>query len=172
MPTSLQSLFYEGVRVAGIMGAGDVICQTWVDKRKINNIDVGRTLRFASVGLFYVGPALKIWYGTLDKIVNKADPPFKRGLKKMALDQFAFAPGFVASLIGIFGLMNGDSTKTVQKRLKKDYLDILIKNYMLWPPAQMINFSLVPIQYQVFFAQVVAVIWNTYLSMALNDDKK
>ncbi|XP_004520122.1 mpv17-like protein [Ceratitis capitata] len=172
MSTSIRALITEGIRVGAIMGAGDALCQTWVENRELRNLDVNRMLRFASVGVVYVGPALKIWYGALDKIVSKSNPPMKRALKKMAIDQTAFAPAFIASLIGIFGLINGETTTVIKERFQNDYLSILSRNYMLWPAAQVINFSLVPLNYQVLYAQFVSLIWNTYLSMKLNDEQK
>ena len=39
-------------------------------------------------------------------------------------------------------------------------------NWMMWIPAQIINFALVPLQYRVLVANVVALAFNTYLSWA------
>lgn len=39
---------------------------------------------------------------------------------------------------------------------------------MLWPMAQFINFTFVPLQYQVIYVQCIALLWNSYLSMMLN----
>lgn len=41
-------------------------------------------------------------------------------------------------------------------------------NYKLWPLANAINFSLVPLKLRVLFANVVSVFWNMYLSAASN----
>ena len=41
---------------------------------------------------------------------------------------------------------------------------MMISNWQLWGPAQAINFKFVPVQFQVMFANFVAVAWNTYLS--------
>lgn len=172
MSTSIRALISEGLRVGVIMAAGDALCQTFVEKRELHNVDVNRMLKFGAVGVVYVGPILKVWYGTLDKIVPKESPPLKRALKKMALDQTVFAPSFIASLIGIFGLINGESISTIQNRFKNDYFTIMSRNYMLWPAAQVINFSVVPLNYQVLYAQFISLIWNIYLSMKLNNETK
>ncbi|XP_054729634.1 mpv17-like protein [Anastrepha obliqua] len=169
---SIRSLLFEGVRVSAIMAVGDVICQKVVEKRELRDVDLKRVLKFSSVGLLYIGPALKFWYGSLDKIVPKNGSTFKRGLKKMALDQICFAPVFLAGVISVFGLVNGDEPAVIKERLRKDYKTVLTGNYMLWPPAQIINFTFIPINYQVVFAQFVALFWNIYLSLKLNDDNK
>jgi protein Mpv17 len=54
--------------------------------------------------------------------------------------------------------------KVVQK-LEKDLAHTVVANCSLWIPAQCINFALIPAQYQVLFANLVGLGWNTYLSM-------
>jgi protein Mpv17 len=41
---------------------------------------------------------------------------------------------------------------------------VIQANFALWIPAQIVNFSLVPLNYQVLFGNVVALLWNVYLS--------
>jgi hypothetical protein len=36
------------------MGLGDVLCQTVVEDKGIKNIDKGRVIRFAGIGLIFV----------------------------------------------------------------------------------------------------------------------
>lgn len=52
----------------------------------------------------------------------------------------------------------------IKKNIETNYLDILTVNYTIWPFAQAINFSVVPLRFQVLFAQTIALFWNTYLS--------
>lgn len=44
----------------------------------------------------------------------------------------------------------------------------MITNYKIWPLAQVINFTFVPIQHRVGFVQLVAIFWNAYLSWMAN----
>jgi len=41
-------------------------------------------------------------------------------------------------------------------------------NYKIWPLANLINFSVVPLKFRVLFANVISVFWNMYLSAASN----
>lgn len=88
----------------------------------------------------------------------------------MALDQFVFAPCFLATILPMFSLVQGLSFDDSIKRLKHDYPDVIMTNYMLWPAVQTVNFQLVPLNYQVLVVQVFAIIWNTYLSWKAHMD--
>lgn len=93
-------------------------------------------------------------------------------LAKVACDQICFAPIFVATIVGLVGVMQSKSPSSIRDKLKSEFSDILKANYMVWPWVQMVNFGLVPLQYQVLVAQLVAVFWNTFIAWRtnVNDD--
>lgn len=53
-------------------------------------------------------------------------------------------------------------------RLKAGWWDSLLLNWKIWVPCQLVNFRFVPQNYQVLFANFVALIWNTGLSFIAN----
>ncbi|XP_037889489.1 mpv17-like protein [Glossina fuscipes] len=161
----------EGLQCGVIMGTGDILAQTVTDKRELKEINFGRTLKYASLGIFYVGPVLKGWYKYLDVIVTKKNTKFVRAAKKMLIDQSIMAPMLNLTLIPLVGMVMNQSYDTIKSHIKYDYLQILEKNYILWPAAQLINFGLIPLQFQVLFVQVIAVVWNFFLSGILNKNK-
>ncbi|KAH8396500.1 hypothetical protein KR222_011597 [Zaprionus bogoriensis] len=158
----------EGINVALIMGAGDLIAQLALERRSLDDWNVKRTLRYSALGFCVVAPAMRKWYGTLETLVPKEANSLRRGVKKMAIDQVLFAPPFTLLLSYLVPLINGESHNAIVDRLKRSYISIMKANYMLWPMAQMVNFSYVPVQYQVLYAQFIALIWNCYLSLMLN----
>lgn len=89
-------------------------------------------------------------------------------LKKVALDQLVFAPSFLMVFLTNLNLLNGRSLRDTKEDLSSNYLDIMVANWKLWPAVQLVNFYLVPLNYQVLLAQSVAVVWNTYLSWKTN----
>lgn len=91
-------------------------------------------------------------------------------LKKVALDQFVFAPAFLGVFLTTLGIVQGKGPEVTVAEVKKNYLDVVISNYKLWPWVQLGNFYLVPLRYQVLVVQIVALLWNTYLSWKTQAD--
>ncbi|KAH8368342.1 hypothetical protein KR084_010231 [Drosophila pseudotakahashii] len=164
----LKVFLKEGLNVAAVMGLGDVIAQFGIEKKSLDDWDAGRTLRFGALGMLFVGPVLRRWYTYLESRVPKTYTPIRRGAIKMLVDQGLFVPPFALAMSFLVPLVNGEPIDKIRQRLIDSYPTILVRNYMLWPAAQMINFSFVPLGYQVIYVQFVALIWNSYLSMVLN----
>lgn len=165
---ALKGYIREGINVAAIMGLGDTVAQLFIENKRLNDWDVGRTLRFSALGLVFVGPVVRRWYLFLDSKVPKELPPMKRGIRKMLIDQCLFAPPFTFVMSCMVPLANFESIDQVKARIRESFFTILARNYMLWPLAQFVNFSYVPIAYQVMYVQVIALFWNSYVSMVLN----
>ncbi|XP_049854463.1 protein Mpv17-like isoform X5 [Schistocerca gregaria] len=108
------------------------------------------------------GPVLRTWFGFLDSRFKGRSAIIV--VKKVALDQLCFVPVFLGVLVSIIGFANGKSLDQVKEKLEADYPDIMMTNYKIWPLVQTLNFSVVPVHYQVPLVQVVAVGWNTYMS--------
>ncbi len=82
-----------------------------------------------------------------------------RGLavKKVAADQLAFAPPFLASLLALIDLSrNGRDVDKTAAYVKKTFPDVLVTGYVVWIPVQYVNFSKVPLDYRLLFVQVLS----------------
>lgn len=161
----------EAFQVSTLMGAGDLLTQTVIDKRRtVGEINWIRTGQFAGVGFFFVGPLLRFWFIKLDKIVSKNQSVMKRTAKKVFLDQIVVDPPFLVVFTVVLSAVQGMNTVQIKERLRNDFLDVLKTNWMIWPVAQCINFALIPLRYQVIFVEFIAIFWNAYLSKVLNSE--
>ncbi|XP_028638640.1 protein Mpv17 [Grammomys surdaster] len=130
-----------------LMGVGDIISQQLVERRGLQQHQIGRTLTMVSLGCGFVGPVVGGWYKVLDHLIpgtTKVD-----AVKKMLLDQGGFAPCFLGCFLPLVGILNGMSAQDNWAKLKRDYPDALITNYYLWPAVQLANFYLVPLNYRI-----------------------
>ncbi|KAH8299917.1 hypothetical protein KR044_007392, partial [Drosophila immigrans] len=166
---SLAILAREGLNAAIIMGAGDVIAQLAIQKKSFKDYNIGRTARFATIGFCVVGPTLRKWFTTLDGLVAKEQPPLQRAVKKMLIDQAGFAPIFTLCLSYLVPFVNGEAHKDIIQRIRENNFMVMARSYMLWPMAQIINFTIIPLNFQVLYVQLIALIWNCYLSLVLNE---
>ncbi|XP_053878099.1 protein Mpv17 isoform X1 [Malaclemys terrapin pileata] len=149
-----------------LVGVGDVISQQLVERRGLRGHSSRRTLKMMAIGFCFVGPVVGGWYQLLDRLI----PGNTRmvALKKMALDQVGFAPCFLGCFLAIAGALNGLSAEESWAKIRRDYPDALLTNYYLWPAVQIANFYFIPLNHRLAVVQVVAVVWNSYLSWKAN----
>ncbi|NWH42132.1 MPV17 protein, partial [Chloropsis hardwickii] len=180
------------VLVAGaLMGAGDVIAQQLVEQRGLRGHQCPRTLKMVGIGFCFVGPVVGSWYRILDWLIPGSTKAV--AVKKVILDQGAFAPCFLGCFLAVTGAVNGLSVQDNCSKIQQDYMDALMTNYCIWPPVQVANFYFVPLQHRyccgpgahslspelaaadpvpsvprLAVVQCVAIVWNCYLSWKAN----
>ncbi|PNF14816.1 Protein Mpv17 [Cryptotermes secundus] len=156
-------VYTQAVQSSILMGLGDIISQAAFEGRGIKDIDKGRAIRFAGIGLFFTGPVLQLWYMKLAKL--KAKSLYAVTAKKVVADQLVAAPMVLFTIMSSVYLMEGHTVEQTKEKLKNDYCEVLLTNYKVWPLVQFVNFSLVPVNFQVLLVQIVAIFWNTYVSL-------
>jgi len=132
-----------------LMGTGDVIAQVTLEKKSIQTLDIKRTASFTAIGLFYLvqqsfvsylkiklmiqifqGPSIRLWYGALQRWFGSGGQPTV-ALKKVALDQFLFAPALLASILTLVPLAKGVTLPEAKAKLNQDYWPVLKANYQV-----------------------------------------
>ena len=122
-----------------------------------------RLARFGSMGFFLVAPSVYLWFKALHVYVPGTST--WAVTKRVLYDQLLYSPIFEPTLVLSLMAMEGRSTQHMMDFLTNGKASALVvANWVLWFPAQFINFALVPFKYQVLFSNLVSVIWNGYLS--------
>lgn len=70
-------------------------------------------------------------------------------LKRVAFDQFLFAPIGLACFFTFMTVAEGGGRCAVLKKFQDVYVPALKANFMVWPAVQMLNFRVIPIQFQI-----------------------
>lgn len=153
---------------ATLHAAGDVIAQEIIEKKEKH--DFVRTARFFLLGIAWDGPLISTWYRTLGTAIPSTTKVAT--VSKVVLDQGLFIPGVLGSFLVLNGILKGMSMDEVQQVLERDYFQLLLANYQLWPAVMLLNFYLMPVRHQVLFTNCVSLIWNTYLSWKANVELK
>ncbi|KKY19994.1 putative integral membrane mpv17 pmp22 [Phaeomoniella chlamydospora] len=60
----------------------------------------------------------------------------------------------------------GGGKRAIWRKFQDVYVPALKANYLLWPAVQILNFRVVPIQFQIPFVSTIGIAWTAYLSLA------
>jgi hypothetical protein len=178
-------LLTKGASSGLIAGAADYICQMLFDNDTSEteatptseqqasivqtvHWDRLRTGRFVLLGVVLVTPVTHFWYSALaTRILPGAG--VVTVVKRVLLDQFFMAPLFITAWLGSMWTLEGDSSlREIPDRILQAMPTVLVANWALWMPAMAVNFMYVRLKYQVLFSNVVAFLWNVYLSYVTN----
>ncbi|KAJ6091919.1 hypothetical protein N7467_003888 [Penicillium canescens] len=127
--------------------------------------DFERLTRFMAYG-FFMAPIQFQWFGFLSRAfpltkTNPNAPAFKR----VAFDQLIFAPFGLACFFTYMTIAEGGGRRALTQKFRDVYLPTLKANFVLWPAVQILNFRVVPIQFQIPFVSTVGIAWTAYLSL-------
>jgi protein Mpv17 len=154
-----------------LFGLGDVLAQRLEKSYGMSQkFDVMRTLKMSAFGGVVAAPALHTWY-TFGITRFNFIGGWKAAVAKVSVDQTAFATCFISTFFVSMTLMNGGSFSDGVKKVKEDIWQTMCANWKIWPAVQAVNFTLVPVHYQVLTVNVVSIGWNTYLSYMQFADK-
>lgn len=128
--------------------------------------DFERLTRFMAYG-FMMAPVQFKWF----QFLSRAFPITKSSalgpaLKMVAFDQLIFAPVGIAIFFSVMTVAEGGGRRAISRKLRDMYLPTLKANFMVWPAVQIINFRIMPIQFQLPFVSTVGIAWTAYLSLS------
>lgn len=124
----------------------------WPDLQSRNKpppFDFERLIRFMAYG-FMMAPLQHKWFGFLEKTFPLAGGrATASAFKRVAFDQLLFAPCGLAAFFTFMTVAEGGGKRAVVRKFQDVYIPALKANYMVWPAVQMLNFRVMPIQFQI-----------------------
>jgi protein Mpv17 len=84
---------------------------------------------------------------------------------QVAVNQALFTPLFNSYFFGMQSLLSGASIPDMIERIKNTVPTSWINSCKVWPAITAFSFTYIPIQYRSIFGGVIAIGWQTYLSL-------
>ncbi|KAK2722858.1 mpv17-like protein 2 isoform X2 [Artemia franciscana] len=154
---------------AGLSGTGDILEQQ-IEKHittKLSKWEKERTLKMSTAGAV-VGVICHYWYLYLDnKFIGRGA---KVVFKKLMLDQCLFSPFLIFTYFVLVGSLDGHKWSEIMDSVKSKYLRLYAAEWIVWPPAQLINFWILPTRFRVLYDNTISLGYDIYTSYVLHDD--
>ncbi|KAL1954657.1 hypothetical protein VTO42DRAFT_851 [Malbranchea cinnamomea] len=134
--------------------------------------DFERLTRFMAYG-FFMAPIQFQWFSYLSRIfpITKTHANLP-ALKRVAMDQLIFAPIGLVCFFTFMTVAEGGGRSAIVRKFQDVYVPTLKANYMLWPAVQILNFRVMPIQFQIPFVSSVGIAWTAYLSLTNSSEEE
>ena len=91
-------------------------------------------------------------------------------VKKVLADQIFAAPFFAITFIYGASLLEGRSLRQCWTEFVSKFPTIYLFDWLIWPPSQAVNFTLVPQPFRVLYVNCVTVVWDVFLSYIKHRD--
>ena len=120
-----------------------------------------------------MAPVQYQWFGALSRWfpITKIRAVIP-AMERVAMDQLVFAPIGLGVFFTFMTVAEGGGRRAVVKKFQDVYVGALRANYLLWPAVQMLNFRVMPIQFQIPFVSTVGIAWTAYLSLTNASDEE
>lgn len=146
---------------ATLSGLGDITEQHYeIFTEELDGWDAWRTRKMTMSGVT-VGVVCHFWYGFLDKhIVGQT---LGIVIRKIIIDQVIGSPLSLAAFFMTLSLMEGKPL-TDFGSFKEKAVKLYIAEWVIWPPAQFINFYFLPTKFRVLYDNTVSFGYDIYTS--------
>lgn len=129
-----------------------------------------RNLRFTGINLLLICPLYHYYTAKLLPAILPVTTKMSI-VRKVAFDQTAGASFFLTTFFIGMSFFEGKGLDNGVDNWKKNFWYSLKYNWLLWPAANAINFSVIPIKFQVLYFNFISVFWNMFLSYVQNKPK-
>merc|ERR1712179_22087 len=123
--------------------------------------DISRTRQMSCTGLT-VGVLCHHWYKMLDsKLPGRS---LNIVWKKLLVDQLLFSPVCLTVFFITLGIFQGGNFEEFKINLQTKGLHLYFAEWVIWPPAQFINFCFLPTKFRVLYDNTISLMYDIYTS--------
>ena len=146
----------------GLSCTGDLLQQNYEMFRKRQSAWNPTRSRNVCISGSVIGPTCHFWYQLLDRVLP--GKTIKIVCKKVFLDQIIFSPINISMFLIVMGIVESASIKSIWKDLREKGLQLLKAEWIVWPPAQLVNFTFISPRYRVLYDNTVSLGFDYYYS--------
>lgn len=114
------------------------------------------------------GPLHHYTYGWMDKIMPAVT--VRNTIKKILLDQFIMSPICILLFFYPACYLEEKTLHVTNDEIISKFPYIYITDWCVWPAAQYVNFQYFDNKYRVIFVNVMAALYNVFISFIKHDE--
>lgn len=158
-----KNLFYTNVSLSICISAtGDIIEQRYEKyKGEINQLDFHRTAQMAFSGCI-AGVICHHWYNFIDRVIIGRTVDMV--IKKLILDQCICSPIIIMSFFATVAIFEDNPMENFTEEVREKFWTLYKAEWVVWPPAQIINFYFLPTKYRVVYDNTISLGYDVYTS--------
>lgn len=146
---------------ASLSALGDVFEQKYeMLTNALEQWDSSRTCKMSGSGVT-VGIFCHFWYQFLDRRVH--GNTIRTVAKKIFIDQLVGSPLCISTFLVTVALIERNAYEEL-RNIKKKAIKLYIAEWIVWPPAQFINFYFLPTKFRVLYDNMVSLGYDIYTS--------
>jgi protein Mpv17 len=161
-------LLFTNVAISvSLSGVGDIIEQHYeILQQEADTWDRTRTHQMSISGMT-VGVFCHNWYKFLDR--HMPGRTIQVVMKKVVIDQLVASPIVIMLFFLTLGCLRRSSLEEIQREIKCKALRLYTAEWVVWPPAQIFNFYLLPTKYRVLYDNTISLGYDVYTSYVINE---
>lgn len=169
---SMWACLWESCCIALVMSVGDLLAQRCSGAKDLKSIKWMRTVKYASIGLCFIGPVMKCWFNIMHPWFQNQQNYRFADFKQVVNDQLYLPPMLNLGLVFLSNLSKSNSPEEMEKGIRDKYISIMKSHYAFWPGVQILGAFVVKPNARLLFANIMAIWWFTYVSIELNEGSK
>eukprot|EP00980_Cylindrotheca_fusiformis_P016685 scaffold5024_cov136-Cylindrotheca_fusiformis.AAC.14 len=171
-----KPLITKSVTSCATNAFSDILCQKLIQNSDVKGVEETNTLEkerlfhAAATGLVWSGPVTHFWYIILFGKLVSFNEPMLALASQILLDATLFSPVVVSGYFALRSILEGTGWKGIREKWSTRLFSTVVGAWKFWPAVNVVNFSIVPMEFRVLYINVLSVFWSGYLTY-VNSEK-
>lgn len=144
----------------------DVISQMFIERKSTHSIDWWRNVVFSFYGGWYCGCAQHFLYNIAYTHLFGPEMTALNALRKVTFDSVFHVPLVCFPVYYAYkGLFyDGDGALAGLRRCRDEVIDMTVRYYTVWIPANTLVFAVIPVRFRIIFVASTSLCWLSFAS--------